>query len=167
MSEEPAFPPGTGVVPLSEVARVSGLAFMEGIRDGRFPQAPITALLGFRLTEVEKGRAVFSGVPSAAYYNPIGTIHGGWSGVLLDSCMGCAVHSTVAAGEGFTTLEYKVNCVKAITKRTGPVRAEGIVTSRGRRIATAEGRLVDATGTVLALGTTTCLVFPIGEKAGV
>lgn len=143
---------------------MSGLAFMEGIRDGTYPQAPLAAVLGFRLTEVEMGRVVFAGVPSAAYYNPIGTVHGGWSGVLLDSCMGCAVHSTVALGEGYTTLEYKVNFVKAITERTGPVRAEGAVTSRGRRIATAEGRLVDAKGTLLALGTTTCLIFPIGDK---
>ncbi|MEZ5852473.1 MAG: PaaI family thioesterase [Hyphomicrobiaceae bacterium] len=162
MSSAPAFPPGTGVAPMSEVARISGLAFMQGIRDGRFPQAPLTALLGFGLTEVENGSAVFAGLPSAAYYNPIGTVHGGWSGVLLDSCMGCAVHSTVSAGEGFTTLEYKVNCVRAITEQTGPVRAEGTVTSRGRRIATAEGRLVDGAGKVLALGSTTCLIFPIG-----
>lgn len=162
MSSAPAFPPGTGVAPMSEVARISGLAFMQGIRDGRFPQAPLTALLGFALTEVENGSAVFAGLPSAAYYNPIGTVHGGWSGVLLDSCMGCAVHSTVSAGEGFTTLEYKVNCVRAITEQTGPVRAEGTVTSRGRRIATAEGRLVDGAGKVLALGSTTCLIFPIG-----
>lgn len=154
------FPPGTGVFAPADVAHLPGLDVLQAMRDGRLPAPPISAVLDFALTEVEAGRVVFTGNPRLAFYNPIGTIHGGWIGTLLDSCLGCAVHTTLAPGEGYTTLEYKVNCVKAVTDRTGPVRAEGRVTSRGRRIATSEGRLVDANGTVLALGTTTCMIFP-------
>ncbi len=142
---------------------MSGLEVMQAIRDGRLPQAPITGTLDFRLVAAESGFVTFAGTPQLAFYNPIGTIHGGWIGTLLDSCMGCAIHTTIVPGEAYTTLEYKVNCVKAVTVRTGEVRAEGRVTSRGRRIATSEGRLVDAKGTVLALGTTTCMIFPLQE----
>ncbi len=163
MSEPSGFPPGTGVVALADIAHLSGLDVMQAVRDGRFPAPPISAVLDFGLTEVEAGRVVFTGRPRLAFYNPLGTVHGGWIGTLLDSCLGCAVHSTLAAGEAYTTVEYKVNCVKAVTERTGEVRAEGRITSRGRRIATAEGRLVDAKGTLLALGTTTCLIFPISD----
>lgn len=153
-------PPGTGVLPLSEVAALSGAELLARWRDGIIPPPPITAALEFRLIEAEAGRVTFAGTPSMRFYNPIGTVHGGWIGTLLDSCMGCAVHTTLEAGEAYTTVEFKVNFVKAVTARTGEVRAEGSVTSRGRRIATSEGRLVDAKGTVLALGTTTCMIFP-------
>ncbi len=162
-----ALPPGTGVMPLEELVAHSGAELIEAWRAGRIPPPPICAVLDFTLTEGEVGRVVFTGQPSIKFYNPIGTIHGGWISTLMDSCMACAVHTTLEAGEGYTSLELKVNFVKALTLKTGSVRAEGRVTSRGRRIATAEGRLLDAKGNVLALGTTTCLIFPAAEvKAG-
>lgn len=163
MSSREAFPPGTGVVSPADIAHLTGLEMLQAICAGTLPAPPISGVLDFALTEVASGRAVFTGRPRLAFYNPLGTVHGGWIGTLLDSCLGCAVHTTLAAGEGYTTVEYKVNFVKAITDRTGEVRAEGRVTSRGRRIATAEGRLLDDKGTVLALGTTTCLIFPMQE----
>ena len=153
-------PAGTGVLPLADVIAMGGAALIEAWRDGRMPPPPICGTLDFRLSEATAGRVAFTGRPSRRFYNPIGTVHGGWIGTLLDSCMGCAVHTTLAPGEAYTTVEFKVNFVKAVTDQTGDVRAEGAVTSRGRRIATAEGRLVDGRGTVLALGTTTCLIMP-------
>lgn len=159
-------PEGTGLLPLAEVASRSGIDLLAAMRDGLAPAPPISAVLDFRLTQVEAGFVVFTGQPRRRHYNPIGTVHGGWTATLLDSCMGCAVHTTLDQGEAYTTLEIKVNYVKAVTDATGPVRAEGRITSRGRRIATAEGRLVDAKGTVLALGTTTCMIFPLAEAGG-
>ena len=100
-----------GVTPLDQVKHLSGLEFMQGILEGRFPPPPITAALKFELTEVEHGRAVFEGVPEFAFYNPIGAVHGGYGATLLDSCMGCAVHSTLPAGQAYTTLEFKINSV--------------------------------------------------------
>lgn len=158
-----ALPPGTGLLTPAELTTMSGIEMLAKWRDGTIPPPPIGGVLDFRLTEAEPGRVVFAGQPSMRFYNPIGTVHGGWIGTLLDSCMGCAVHTTLEAGEAYTTVEFKVNFVKAVTANTGEVRAEGQVTSRGRRIATSEGRLVDAKGTVLALGTTTCMIFPAGK----
>jgi uncharacterized protein (TIGR00369 family) len=139
----------------------SGLAFLQAILRGEAPPAPIAELLGFRLSEVEAGRVAFEGRPAACHYNPIGTVHGGWAATLLDSAMGCAVHSVLDAGMGYTTLEFKVNLVRPITADTGPARAEGTLMHRGRRIATSEARLVDAEGKLLAHGTCTCLLFPL------
>lgn len=158
-----ATPASTGVLPLAEVASRAGLEVLAAMRDGQVPHAPIAGLLTFRLTEVEAGRVVFTGRPGQRHYNPIGTVHGGWISTILDSAMGCAVHTTLAPGEAYTSVEIKVSFVKAVTVATGEVRAEGRLTSRGRRIATAEGRLLDARGNVLALGSTTCLVFPLAE----
>ena len=160
-----ALPPGTGMLPLAEVVGMGGAALIEAWRDGRIPPPPICGVLDFKLSEAAHGTVTFTGQPSRRFFNPIGTVHGGWSGTLLDSCMGCAVHTTLAPGEGYTTIEFKVNFVKAVTEDTGEVRAIGSVTSRGRRIATADGRLVDAKGTVLALGSTTCLIMPASDKA--
>lgn len=152
-------PPGNA---LEIVRSMSGLAFLEAIRDGRLPGPPIAHLLSFRLTQVEAGRIVFEGHPGPDHYNPIGTVHGGYAATLLDSCMGCAVQSMLPRGTGYTTLEIKVSAVRAITADTGIVRAEGRVLSAGRRVGTAEGRLVDAAGRLLAHGTTTCLVMKLG-----
>lgn len=159
MTDDDAFPAGTGVLPLEEIISKPGLEFLTDIRDGRGPGVPIGATFSFGLSEVAPGTVAFTGHPKKRFYNPIGTVHGGWTSTLLDSCMACAVQTTLQPGEAYTSVEIKVNFVKAITDKTGPVRAEGKVTSRGRRIATAEGRLVDAKGTVLALGTTTCLIM--------
>ncbi len=150
-----------GVTPLDQVKHLSGLEFMQGILKGRFPPAPITGALKLELTQVEHGRAVFEGVPEFAFYNPIGSVHGGYAATLLDSCMGCAVHTTLPAGQAYTTLEFKINFVRAMTDKTGRVRAEGRVIHPGKRAATAEGNLYDAQGKLLAHATTTCLIFTL------
>jgi uncharacterized protein (TIGR00369 family) len=154
-----------GLVPAETFASMSGLELLQGMIAGRFPGPPIMQLIGFRLAEVDSGRAVFEGTPSLAHYNPLGTVHGGYAATLLDSCMGCAVHTTLPKGVGYTTLEFKVNLVRALTADTGPVRAEGKIVNGGRRVATAEGRLTDAQGRLLAHATTTCLVFELQAKA--
>ena len=153
-----------GLVPPEVAAGMSGLELLQGMIAGRFPGPPIMQLIGFGLVEVENGRAVFEGTPSLAHYNPLGTVHGGYAATLLDSCMGCSVHSTLPKRTGYTTLEFKVSLVRAITADTGRVRAEGKVVSSGRRVATADGRLTDATGRLLAHATTTCLVFDLPSK---
>lgn len=149
------------VVPLDVWKSKSGLEVMRELIAGRLPPPPIAGTLGFALIEAEEGVAVFAGTPGFQHYNPAGAVHGGYAAVLLDSCMTCAVQTTLPAGTGVVTLEYKVNLVRPITKDTGPVRAEGKVIHPGKRTATAEGRLIDAQGRVLAHSSTTCLVFPL------
>lgn len=122
---------------------------------------PISRLMDFKLIEVAFGRVVFEGRPGEIHYNPIGSVHGGYAATLLDSALGCSVHTALPAGSAYTTLELKVNYVKAMTVNTGSVRAEGKVLSIGKRVATAEARLTDAAGALLAHGTTTCLVMPL------
>ena len=138
---------------------LSGIDYIRLIFEGELPPPPIAQLVGFRGVEFELGRAVFEMTPGPEHYNPIGSVHGGIALTLLDSAMGCAVHTTLAAGVGYTTLEVKTNFVRAITAETGPIRCEGTVIHNGRRVATAEGRVVDADGKLLAHGTTTCLII--------
>lgn len=146
--------------PLAEAARtLSGLDLLSRIADGSLPSPSIGVTVGFRLAEVEEGRAVFVGGWAEHLLNPAGTLHGGWYGTLLDSAMGCAVHSTLPAGSGYTTLEYKVNITRGIGSNAGTLRAEGWVVHRGRRTATAEGRIVDAGGKLYAHGSETCLIL--------
>jgi uncharacterized protein (TIGR00369 family) len=150
--------------PVAEAGRtMSGLELMRAMIAGRFPPPPIARLLDFRLVEVDHGHAVFECEPGEKHYNPIGVVHGGLAMTLLDSCMGCAVHTSLPAGTGYTTLEAKVNLVRAITATTGTVRAVGKVVHGGSRVATAEGRLVDASGKLYAHGTTTCIVLNGGK----
>jgi uncharacterized protein (TIGR00369 family) len=137
-----------------------GLSFLRAVVDGTLPQAPLCEVLGFHLTEVEPGRAVFEGVPEFRHYNPIGSVHGGFTASLLDSALGCAVFSTMAKGEAWTTLELKFNLVRPLTEDTGPVRAEGRILHRGRTLATSDGDLRDKAGKLYAHATTTCMVFP-------
>ena len=145
---------------LADAARsMSGIAFLQAIRDGRLPSPPIAALLGMRLAEVEHGRAVFEVAPAEQHYNPIGVVHGGLAMTLLDSAMACAVQTQLPAGTGYTTLEVKVNLVRPITADSGRLRAIGRVLHAGSRIATAEGRLEDAAGRLFAHGSTTCIVL--------
>jgi uncharacterized protein (TIGR00369 family) len=145
---------------LSDVVRsMAGIEFLQGIRDGRLPPAPIAQLLGMRLTEVERGHAVFEVTPAEQHYNPIGVVHGGLALTLLDSAMACSVQTQLPAGTGYTTLEVKVNLVRAITSDTGRVRAIGKIVHAGNRVATAEGRLEDAAGKLYAHGTTTCIIL--------
>jgi uncharacterized protein (TIGR00369 family) len=146
---------------LPAAAGMSGLEFMKAVVDGKLPPPPIMATMGMTGGEVEEGRAVFLGEAGEFLYNPIGMVHGGFAMTILDSAMGCAIHTTLAAGERYTTLETKVNFVRPITADTGPVRCEGVVVHRGGRVATAEGRLIaQDSGKLLAHGTTTCLVIP-------
>jgi uncharacterized protein (TIGR00369 family) len=152
---------GFGVVPLEQARTIDGLTLFTEMAAGRLPAPPICEALGFRLGHVEHGRVVFDYTPSLAHYNPLGTVHGGVAATLLDSVMGCCIHTTLKAGTGYTTLEIKVNYVRAMSDKTGPVKAEGRIINVGSRIATSEGRLVDASGKLLAHGTTTCLIFPI------
>jgi uncharacterized protein (TIGR00369 family) len=144
-------------------AQMDGLAFMRAMAAGEIPPAPIAATLGFDdIVELDEGHAVFRYTPREEHYNPIGSVHGGIAMTLLDSALGCAVHTTLPAGTGYTTLEVKTNFVRALTVDTGPVLATGDVVHRGGRVATAEGKLVvEATGKLLAHASTTCLIFPL------
>ena len=141
---------------------MAGIEFLRAIRDGRLPAPPIARLLGFDLVEVEPGHAVFEVVPGERHYNPIGVVHGGLAMTLLDSCMGCAVQTHMPVGSGYTTLEAKTNLVRAITAETGKLRAVGKTLHVGKRMATAEGRLEDASGKLYAHATPTCLVLSNG-----
>jgi uncharacterized protein (TIGR00369 family) len=146
---------------LAAAEGMSGLEYVMAIGEGKMPPPPIAVTMGFHGTEMAEGRAVFVGEPGEFLYNPIGVVHGGFAMTLLDSAMGVAVHTTLAQGERYTTLETKVNFVRPITTKTGPVRCEGVVIHRGGRVATAEGKLfAEETGKLLAHGTTTCLVIP-------
>ena len=150
-----------GVTPIEELRRVNGLEFMQGLIAGKYPVPPIMQALQFTLDRVEHGVTVFSGEAKFDFYNPIGTVHGGWVATLLDSCMGCAMHTTMKPGQGYTSLEIKVTFVRPVLDTTGRVTAEGRVIYAGSRTGTAEGKLTDARGKLLAHSTTTCLIFPI------
>ena len=149
-----------GVTPIEKILQYDGLGFLKAIIDGTLPKPPIADLLGFDLVEAEHGKAVFEGLPEFRHYNPIGTVHGGFTMTLMDSCMACAIQTTLGKGEIYTTLEVKVNLVRAITQDTGLMRATGRLIHRGRTTATSEGDVRDPAGNLLAHGTTTCLIFP-------
>jgi uncharacterized protein (TIGR00369 family) len=144
---------------MSIAVESSGLETIKAIFAGRLPPPPIAELMGFRGVEVELGRAVFEFEPGPQHYNPIGSVHGGVAMTLLDSAMGCAIHSMLDAGVRYTTLEVKTNFVRAMTVDTGLVRCEGVVLHAGSRVATAEGKVLDGEGKLLAHGTTTCLIL--------
>ncbi|HMA52735.1 MAG TPA: PaaI family thioesterase, partial [Magnetospirillaceae bacterium] len=137
------------------IARYDGLGFLKALISGELPYPPIIETLNFILLEVEKGRAVVQGVPLFAHYNPIGSVHGGWYCTLLDTALACAVHSTLPRGKGYTTLELKVNMIRPITDKTGPVRAEGRIIHTGNQTAISEGSLFDSNGKLYASATTT------------
>ena len=138
---------------------LSGLEFLQKIVSGELPPPPIASLMSFDIVELREGYAVFAVEPAEYHYNPIGVVHGGLAATLLDSAMGCAIHSTLPAGAGYTTLEIKVNFVRAMTAETGRVRAEAKIIHVGGRTATAEGRVIDEAGKLYAHGTTTCLIL--------
>jgi len=154
-------PAGYGVVPIEQARTMDGMTLFGEIMAGRLPAPPMAQALGFWIDEVELGRVVFGYRPVLDHYNPLGSVHGGVAATLLDSVMGCCIHTTLKAGVGYTTVEIKVNYVRAMTDKTGEVRAEGKVINVGSRIATSEARLVDSAGKLLAHGTTTCLICPI------
>jgi uncharacterized protein (TIGR00369 family) len=148
-----------GTVTADRRREMSGLEFVQGLVDGTLPLNMIAQTLGYDVIEVEKGRVVVTVEPSDAHLNPYGTVHGGLTATLLDSCMGLAVQSTLDKGFGQTTVEFKVSLLRPILPATGRIKAEGIVLNCGRRVGTAEGRLTDSKGRLLAHGTTTCLIF--------
>jgi len=138
---------------------LSGMGYLQAMQEGRLPRPPALALLGAELGVIEQGRVTMRLVPREFHYNPLASVHGGVTATLLDSVMGCAVHSTLPKGRGYTTLEIKVNYLRAITDATGEVTAEGRIVHTGRQAAVAEGSVVDARGRVYATASTTCLVF--------
>jgi uncharacterized protein (TIGR00369 family) len=139
---------------------MSGLEFMIAVFEGRIPPPPMMATMDFSGGEAAEGRVVFAAEPGEFLYNPLGTVHGGFALTILDSAMSCAVHTTLARGERYTTLGVSVNFVRPITVETGRVRCEGVVVHRGGRVATAEGKLTqESTGKLLAHATTTCMVM--------
>lgn len=148
-------------LPLAAVLAMTGLDLMRGMVDGTLPGAPIAALMSMRGVEAGPGVVVFEGTPGPEHYNPLGIVHGGFAATLLDSCMGCAVHTTLAAGIGYTSIDINITYVRAITSATGPVLARGEVINAGRRVATVRGTLTDAAGKILAHGTSSCLIFAV------
>jgi len=142
---------------------MAGAAFLRAIAERRLPPPPIASLMGFDIEEVGEGRVVFAVDPQEYHYNPIGVVHGGLAATLLDSCMGCAVHSLLPEGRAYTTLELKVNFVRALRHDTGRVRAIGKVIHLGGKVATAEGSIVDGGGKLYAHGTTTCLLADVSR----
>ena len=153
----------TGVVPLDVVAREGGLSVMKGILEGRLPGAAMAKTLNFWLTTVEEGLIVFTGTPTMDHLNPLGTIHGGWAATIMDSALACAVMTTLAPGEGYTTVEFKLNLTRPVLPDMGELACEGRIVHRGRTIATSEAYLRDSSGKLLAHGTETCAIFPIGK----
>ncbi|WP_313522657.1 PaaI family thioesterase [Shinella sp.] len=152
---------GIGTLPLDVVKRDGGLKVLQAMLAGALPAPPMCRTLAFSMTEVEDGRVVFSGMPSADHLNPLGTVHGGWTATVMDSALGCAVFSVIKPGEAYTTIEFKLNLVRPVLPGMGEVFCEGKIIHRGRTIATSEAWLRDKNGKLLAHGTETCAIFPI------
>jgi uncharacterized protein (TIGR00369 family) len=149
-----------GTVTEAKRKQMTGLEFVRGLASGELPLNTIARTLGYDVVEADRGRVLVTLVPTGEHLNPAGTLHGGLTATLLDSCMGLAIQSTLDKEVSQTTLEFKISLIRPITPETGEIRAEGKVLNAGRRIGTAEGRVVDAQGRLLAHGTTTCLIFP-------
>jgi uncharacterized protein (TIGR00369 family) len=154
-----------GVTPPEVMASMAGLDFVRAIFEGKLPAPPIMQTVEPFDSTAEPGVVVIQSTPGFRHYNPIGLVHGGYAATLLDSAMGLAVHTMLPAGTGYTTLEFKISFIKGMTRDTGPVRTEGRTLNVGRRAATAEARITDAKGRLLAHGTTTCLVFDIPKES--
>ena len=154
-----------GVTPIQVMASMSGLDFVRGIFDRTLPEPPIMEGVEPFDCTAEAGAVVIHSVPGIRHYNPIGSVHGGYAAILLDSAMGLAVQTTLPAGTGYTTLEFKISFVRGMNKDTGKIRTEGKVLNAGRRVATAEARILDGKGRLVAHATTTCLVFEIPKSA--
>jgi uncharacterized protein (TIGR00369 family) len=149
-----------GLSTAEERAGLSGLELLQAMVAGKVPAPPIARTLGFRLAEVAPGRAVFEALPAPEFLNPLGSVHGGWALTLIDSATGCALHTELPEGVGYTTVETKANFTRAIASDGGPVRCAGKVVTRGRQIATAEAVLTDSGGRILAHGTSTLIILP-------
>ena len=148
-----------GTVSAETRREIGGLQFVQGLAGGTLPLNTIAGTLGYDVSEAANGRVVVTIEPTDRHLNPAGTVHGGLAATLLDSCMGLAIQSTLAKGVAQTTVEFKISLIRPITPETGPIRAEGTVLNCGRRVGTAEGRITDGKGRLLAHGTTTCLIF--------
>lgn len=148
-----------GTVSPERQKQMSGLEFVQGLANGTLPLNTMAETLRYDVTEAESGRVVVTALPDCRHLNPAGTVHGGLAATMLDTCMGLAIHTKIEKGFGSTTLEFKISLLRPITPETGLITAEGIVLSCGRRVGTAEGRLTDRDGRLLAHGTTTCLIF--------
>jgi uncharacterized protein (TIGR00369 family) len=148
-----------GTVCADRQKEMSGLEFVQGLAGGTLPLNMIAQTLGYDIAEATSGRVIVTAMPRDIHLNPAGGVHGGLAATLLDSAMGLAIQSKLDKGVGSTTLEFKISLLRPITPATGPITAEGVVLSLGRRVGTAEGRLTDANGRLLAHGTTTCLIF--------
>ena len=153
-----------GVSRPEQVQGKSGLQIMQAMLAGELPYPHIMETLDYDLVQVDKGKAVFQGMPQLMHYNPLGSVHGGWYATLLDSALGCAVHTKMPPGRAYTTAELSVNIVRAASYKSGPLRAIGTVVHAGRQLATAEGRIVGPDGKLYAHATTTCLVFEVPSK---
>ncbi len=165
---DPVTPIAYGVTPLHMMASMPGLDFVRAIFGNKLPAPPIMQTIEPFDSSAEPGVVVMHSRPGLRHYNPIGSVHGGYAATLLDSAMGLAVHTMLPAGSGYTTLEFKVSFIRGMTKDSGVVRTEGRTMNVGRRAATAEARITDAKGRLLAHATTTCLVFeiPAAEPPG-
>ncbi len=164
MDDKPVSAIEYGVTPTPVIASMLGIDFVRAIFNGKLPPPPIMQTIEPFDFTAEPGVVAFQSIPGFRHYNPIGSVHGGYAAILLDSAMGLAVHSTLPVGSGFTTLEFKISFIRGMSKDTGPVRTEGHTLSVGRRIATAEARITDVKGQLLAHATTTCLVFEIPKE---
>lgn len=167
IAEEQAIRKGFSVAGSSArdvIGRYDGLGFVQAMLKGELPYPPICDTLNFTLIAAEKGRAVFQGTPQFSHYNPIGSVHGGWYCTLLDSALGCTVQTTLPRGKGYTTLEVKVNMIRALTDKSGPVRAEGRIIHSGGQTAIAEATLFGPDGRLYGSATTTCLIFEIPQE---
>jgi uncharacterized protein (TIGR00369 family) len=152
---------GPGIAHPAQFAGKTGLQQMQAMLAGELPSPHIAHTLDFTMIEVSEGRTVFQGTPQLKHYNPLGSVHGGWYATLLDSAVGCAVHTMMPVGRAYTTAELSVNIVRAASHKTGPLRAIGTIIHCGKQLATAEGRIVGVDGKLYAHATTTCLVFDL------
>jgi uncharacterized protein (TIGR00369 family) len=157
---------GLGTIPRGDLPNFTGLELLQRLIDGHYPAPPIAGLLNFTLTEASEGRAVFRGLPGERHLNPLGGVHGGWTAAVMDSALACAVHTTIAKGEAFTTAEFKINLTRPILPGTGEVVCEAHVVHRGRTLAVSEASLKDGAGRLLAFGTETCAIFPLDRVSG-
>lgn len=155
-----------GVLAPAEAAKLSGIDFLQGLRDGKYPAPPFSATADIWIDACDVGRVVFTALPSERFYNPLGVVHGGWISTLLDSAMGCAVFSSLDAGMRYTTIELKTVFVRPVVEQTGKLRCEALLLHGGRRVASAEGKVFDTAGRLVAHGSTTCLVMSSNQGAG-
>src|SRR3954471_5259014 len=163
MDDKPTLPVQYGVTPTEIMASMPGVEFVRAIFSGKLPAPPIMQTVEPFDSSADPGAVVMHSIPGFRHYNPIGSVHGGYAAILLDSAMGLAVQSTLPAGTGYTTLEFKISFVRGMSETSGVVRTEGRVLNAGRRVATAEARISDTKDRLLAHATTTCLVFEFPE----